>query len=145
MENAIRVSKYKELPNFKLIKDKYNFAENVDYFHLSYSTIIKLHILSNLKSKEKKYMENAIRTAKYKELPNSKLIKDKYSFIESIEYFPLAGDSVYIDIYIKEENYTLLELLGSDFKNKIRDEISAMVKSSMRFSNCSVTFFLMLD
>jgi len=40
-------------------------------------------------------MENVIRTAEYKKLPNSKLIKDKYSFIESVEYLPLAGDSVY--------------------------------------------------
>ena len=64
-------------------------------------------------------------------------IKDKYSFVEKVGYFPLSYASTIIELHVKKENYILLKLSNYNFKDKIEDEISNMLEPLLFSSCCS--------
>lgn len=84
-------------------------------------------------------MENMIREEM---LSCLEFIKSKYNFIEKISYFPVSCELIIIDMYLKKDNYILLKLLGYDFEDKIKNDISIKIKSLTNFKHCFTRFHI---
>ncbi len=84
-------------------------------------------------------MENMIREEM---LSCLEFIKSKHNFIEKISYFPVSCELIIIDMHIKKDNYILLKLLGYDFEDKIKNDISIKIKSLTNFNHCFTRFHI---